>query len=292
SNNTHRELRFMYYPRFIDQTDLDAFRVTFEWLYRMVNTANMVISRAGHEGIDWGGATDAEHAANKESIVAAARFFRAWAYRHITYSFGDAPLSLEEIDGTNYRTDWERNPVAEIRESMEEDLRYAVDKLPLRAASNTTVSGALARHYLGELYLAMGRPDDARQVLQPLVEGSEYRLMTERFGTNAQQAGNAFIDVFRSPLYAEGNMEVLYAFLNTEPEVAAYGTATIYIKSSWKNYYSNDGVIRNSNQEAPSYVSGSVTWPQQFWLTNGGKGAGRAVPSLGAIRLYNYKGQG
>jgi len=285
SNNSHSSFKFMYFPRNIDQTDAPPFRATFEWLFRMVNTSNLVISRAEAGGIDWS-------AGSKEEIVATARFFRAWAYRHLTYTFGAVPLTTEEISGSNYRSDWERTPVAEIRKVMEEDFKYAIENLPLRADNNTSISGAMARHYLGELYLAMDQPQQAVNVLKPLVEGSEYKLMTERFGANAANPGNAFIDIFRSPLFSQGNLEVLYSFLNTEPEVESHGTSDIYIKSTYKNYYSNDVVMRKSNLNAPEYVSGAVTLPQMFWLVNGGKGAGRCVPSLGAIRLYNYKGQG
>ena len=31
---------------------------------------------------------------------------------------------------------------------------------------------------------------------------------------------------------------------------------------------------------------------KSFWQANGGRGAGRVVPSRGALRLYNYKGMG
>jgi hypothetical protein len=93
-------------------------------------------------------------------------------------------------------------------------------------------------------------------------------------------------------MYSEGNKEVIYAFVNTEPENSAYGTAEVYMKSSYKDYYSNDGVINKSNMQDPDYTSGKATWPQAFWLNNGGKGAGRCVPSRGALRLYNYKDQG
>jgi hypothetical protein len=285
SNNSHSSFKFMYYPKNIDQTDAEPFRATFEWLYRMVTTSNMVITRAENPDVNWSGGS-------KEEIVATARFFRAWAYRHLTYSFGAVPLVTEEINGLNYRKDWERNPVAEVRAVMEQDFQYAVDHLPMRAKSNTQISGAMARHYLGELYLAIDKPLEARNILQSLVEGSEFKLMTSRFGANATNPGNAFIDVFRSPLAAQGNLEVLYAFVNTEPEVESHGTSEIYIKSTYKNYYSNDVVIRKSNILAPDYVNGTVTLPQIFWLVNGGKGAGRTVPSRGSLRLYNYKGQG
>jgi hypothetical protein len=138
----------------------------------------------------------------------------------------------------------------------------------------------------------MGNPSKAEEVLRPLVTGTDYSLMTSRFGSNATQPGCAFIDVFRSPLYSSGNKEVLLAFLNTTPELSAVGTAGVYMKSTWKNYYSNDVDIKKSNLTAPEVVSGIINNIKMMWLVNGGKGAARASVSRGAIRLYNYKGQG
>ena len=87
SNNSHSEFKFLYYPSQINQTDLQIFRNIFEWCYQIINTANMVISRAEGSGIDWEG-TGVEAENHKNEIIATARFFRAWAYRHLTYSFG------------------------------------------------------------------------------------------------------------------------------------------------------------------------------------------------------------
>lgn len=292
SNNTHSSFRFMYYPSLIKQTDLDCMMLTFEWLYKIVSASNMVINRAEDATINWEGGNAQATLTNKESSIAKARFARAWAYRHLTYSFGAVPLSTTEINGLTYRTDWERTPVADIRKVMEADLLYAIEKLPMRTTNNTTISGAVARHYLGELYLAMGNPTKAEEVLKPLVTGTEYSLMTTRFGSNATQPGCAFIDVFRSPLYSSGNKEVLLAFLNTPPETASTGSAPIYLKSTWKNYYSNDADIKNSNKLAPEVTSGVLNNIKMLWLVNGGKGAARSSVSLGSIRLYNYKNQG
>lgn len=292
SNNSHSEVEYMYNPKLIDRTDLQIFRNIFQWCYRIINTANMVISRAEADDINWQGSTNAASDANKNEVIAVARFWRAWAYRHLTLTFGAVPLSTKEITGMNYRTDWERDPVDNIRKVMKEDLEFAAKHLPLRASSNSKVSGALARHYLGELYLAEGKDAEAEQVLKPLVEGNEYSLMTSRFGSNANEPGCPFIDVFRSPMYSEGNKEVIFAFVNTEPETSAYGTAEVYMKSTYKGYYANDGIIKKSNKQNPDVTSGECTWPQAFWLANGGKGASRLAISRGTLRLYNYKNQG
>ncbi len=291
-NNSHSEVQYMYNPKLIDQTDRQVFRNVFEWCYRIINTANMVITRAENGNVNWKGSTEADNLAKKNEVVAEARFFRAWAYRHLTLSFGAVPLSTEEITGMNYRTDWERNSVEEIRAVMEEDLKFAVENLPLRTSSNSKVSGAMARHYLGELYLAEGKPAEAESVMKPLVEGNEYALITTRFGSNANNPGCPYIDVFRSPMYADGNTEVIFAFVNTEPENSSYGTAEVYMKSTYKGYYANDGTIKKSNLKNPDYVSKQCTWPQAFWLANGGKGASRLAISRGVLRLYNYKDQG
>lgn len=292
ANNTSSAVKFLYNPLEITYTDLDIWNNIFQWSYRIINTANMVISRAEGSGINWGAGSDAE--TKKNEVLAEARFFRAWAYRHLTYSFGDVPLSTEEITGMNYRDDWERTPVADIRKVMIEDFQFAADHLPLRTSNNSKISGAVARHYLGETYLAMGEPQKAVDALKPLVTGSEYSLITQRFGKNASNEGCPFIDLFYTPMYADGNTEVLLAFVNTEEENSSYGTAQVYMTTTYKNYYANDGNCKKTNQNNPDYEKngGEGSYAQVFWQANGGKGAGRVVPSRGALRLYNYKDMG
>ena len=292
ANNSTSALQFMYNPKLIDRTDLAIFSNIFQWCYRIINTANMVITRAENGGRDWQGGTAEGNASHKNEVLAEARLFRAWAYRHLTLTYGAVPLSTEEITGMNYRNDWERNSVESIREVMEQDLKFAVDNLPMRAGNNSKVSQAMARHYLGELYLAEDKPAEAAEVLQPLCEGTDYSLITQRFGSNASNPGCPFIDVFRTPMYADGNTEVIFAFVNTEPENSSYGTAEVYMKSTYKGYYSNDGVIKKSNLQNPDYTNKECTWPQAFWLANGGKGASRLAISRGVLRLYNYKDMG
>ena len=58
------------------------------WLYQMINGANTIIGRSDNADIAWA-------PEDKARIVAEARFIRAWAYRHLVYSFGPVPISLE-----------------------------------------------------------------------------------------------------------------------------------------------------------------------------------------------------
>ncbi len=287
-NNRHSRAAFLSYPKNITtMIDNDSFLALFEWLYAVVNTSNVVITRAEDKDVDWGGSDEREALENKNYIIAQARLYRAWAYRHLIYSFGAVPLSTKEITGSNYRVDWERNSVDEIREVMVGDLLFAIDNLPLRFEDNNTKPNqAVARHYLGETYLAMGEDEKAMEILQPLVESSDFGLMTERFGNNADEDGNAFTDLFASPLYTEGNIEVLWAFLNSDPDELAYGTKKVFMRNMWQNYYSNLSDI--SGLEHSDYEGETVNL---FWSLNNGKGAGRCAISIGAYSLYSYDDQ-
>ena len=60
ANNSHSAVKFLYNPLEITYTDLDIWNNIFQWSYRIINTANMVISRAEGNGINWGAGSDAE----------------------------------------------------------------------------------------------------------------------------------------------------------------------------------------------------------------------------------------
>ena len=53
ANNSHAEMKFLYNPKEITYTDLAIWNNIFQWGYRIINTANMVISRADNDGINW-----------------------------------------------------------------------------------------------------------------------------------------------------------------------------------------------------------------------------------------------
>ena len=272
-NNGHSGMTYLNWPTQIYE-DQYIFENMFDWLYRIINTSNMVINRAQNGDVDWMGGNAAEDEYNKNYIVAQARLIRAWAYRHLTYAWGDVPLSLEEIDGSSYRNDWERTPVAEIRTQMEKDLIFAKENLPLRDENPGNVNAAVAIHYLSELYLAMGEYGKAETTAKELCNSSEYQLMTTRFGSEANSDGIPFMDLFINPLPSQGNKEVLWALLNTEPENVAYGGEdNNYMKNMWQTYYSKDTKIKKLDLDV-------------FFTYNGGKGAGRTSITAPTFDLY------
>ena len=272
-NNGHSEMTFLNWPTQI-YSDQYIFENMFDWLYRIINSCNMVINRASSDGIDWNGNNKSENEYNKNYIIAQARLIRAWAYRHLTYAWGDVPLSVDEINGANYRDDWERTPVAGVRAQMEKDLIFAKENLPLRDDNPGNVNAAVAIHYLAELYLAMGEYSKAETTAKELCNSDEYQLMTERFGAQASEPGVPFMDLFINPLPSEGNREVLWALLNTEPENVAYGNEdNNYMRNMWQTYYSKNSKIKKLDLDV-------------FFTYNGGKGAGRTSITAPTFDLY------
>jgi len=69
---------------------------TFTWLYSTINAANTIINQAEKRtDVDWagGGFTPSE---NKNRVIAEAKALRAWSYRHLTFGWGDVPLSSKK----------------------------------------------------------------------------------------------------------------------------------------------------------------------------------------------------
>jgi hypothetical protein len=261
-NNGVGEEIFLNWPTNIN-AEMNVFKFTFDWLYLIVNSCNMVIERAENPDVSWNGVDAADSDKKKNHIIGQARVIRTW---------GDVPLSLQEVNGATYRNDWDRTPVSQVREQMVKDLQFGVDHLPMRDANPAVVNGAFASHYLADTYIALGQYNNAEKAAKVLCEGTEYQLMTQRFGINAGKPGVAFMDVFLNPSFQEGNKETLFILLNTVPESVSYGfQPASYLRNMWQTYYSKDNVIKNLDLDI-------------FHTYNGGKGAGRysiTAPALG-----------
>jgi hypothetical protein len=259
---------------FKDYNDLDSenglVEANFEWLYEIISAANMIINRAENYTIDWEGSDDTEDDDNQAFIIAQARLMRAWAYRHLRYGWGAVPLSLDEITGTTYRDDWERSPVDSINAQMEIDLTYARDNLDM-VEETGCVNSAIASTMLAELYLDMGEDENAETEALRVINSGDYALMTERFGNNADGEGNAFTDLFDSPMPEDGNNEVLWVLNNAYSDVT--GSTAFYVKNTWTSYYSKYSTMKSLDADT-------------LYTYNGGKGAGRVSVSDSAFNWY------
>jgi starch-binding outer membrane protein, SusD/RagB family len=184
------------------------FRRNWTWLYQIVNSSNTILARI--DQIGWG------TPAARNRAQAEALFFRAWAYRHLTYWWGDVSLSLTPIAGV--KDDWERAPRSVVLQQMEADFRAAAESLQSRdqlasAERDWRVTREVARHYLAETLLRQGKFAEAEAQAQAVVNSPHYALITSRYGVRASQPGVPFMDQFipGNILPSQGNTEVLWA---------------------------------------------------------------------------------
>lgn len=229
------------------------------WLYQIVNGANTIIIRAENPAVRW-------NSGDKARVVAEARLFRAWAYRHLTYLWGDVPLNLEESSGETIRTDWERTPKAQVLAQIEADLLFAEANLPATSASDGKLVKAVAQHYLAEHYLRVDDAVKAEEKAQAVIGSGLYALITTRYGVKASQPGVPFMDQFQegNGNRSAGNTETLWTF---QYEVNVPGGGGSIMRRYWVNrYYTIRGL-----QVAPEY---------------GGRGIGRLANTRWSILLY------
>lgn len=246
----------------------DFITEVWNWLYNVVNTSNTIINRA--EGYNAGDID--EDKLNR--IVAEARTIRAWAYRHLTFLFGDVPLVVEESTGENVRLDWERTPLTDIREQMKEDLEFGAMYLPENHINDGKIVRAVAQHYLTELLIIEGDFTGAITVALAAVNGPK-QLITSRYGVNASNPGTVFSDMFldgnSNP--SEGNTEALWVFQND------------YTIESVSNEAGGNNIMRrwfNSDFSA----SGQNGLGLNVTVERGGRGLGRISATKFQTDLY------
>lgn len=179
--------------------------VSHTWgsLYGIISAANNIVNDAN--------ATAAEKAE--------AEFFRAYAYNMLVTLWGDVPIITELI--TTVRTDFTRQPVAEVDKLIEADITDAIANLPEvgKTKTESRINKDCARMLAAEVFLRIGMRDNsyfkkAEDVITPTIEGGNYKLITERYGKFTGEAGDYYADMFRwgNQRRSQGNTEGIWIF--------------------------------------------------------------------------------
>src|SRR5665647_372380 len=163
------------------------------WNYELIQRANVLIESIKSTKPDiW--ASDAQ----KNAYMAEAMFFRAYAYRILVSYYGDVPLVTEAINSA--KADFVRVPKTDIYKLMEEDLTFAVANLPNRGKEEAPgrITKGAASHFLSELYLTQAKYQLAVDMASTVIDGGDYALMTNRFGSTVDVfgSGDVFLDLF------------------------------------------------------------------------------------------------
>ncbi len=244
---------------------------TFSWLYKIINAANTIINQAENRtDIDWtGGKADAE--TNKKTVISEAKAIRAWAYRHLTYLWGDVPLSLDESLSSTIKTDWQRTPVAEVRNQMKSDWLYAEKYLNVEPPKAGKISKGAVQHYLAELYLVLNKPDSALFWADKCINTPQYKLITARYGVKKSQPGTPLMDMFQdgNSNREEGNTEALWVW-------------------QWQFETTGGGasIMRRWHQSRYAEITVGGKRPLQWTVERGGRSQARMGLTKWAIENY------
>lgn len=239
------------------------FLPVFNWLYRLINATNTIITRAE---------LNLPQDANRQRIIAEARAIRAWAYRHLTFCWGDVPLALEESQGSTIRTDWERTPVNEVRKQIISDLLFAEQHITIEPSLPGRLTKGAVQHYLAEMYLVINKPDSALYWAEQAVNNPSYELITSRYGVKENEPGTPFSDMFQheNRNREDGNTEALWVW-----QFAYYipgGGSQAQTRADHLGRYMDmpvDGVV-----------------PLRITFERGGRGKSYTAPTKWAIDIY------
>jgi len=200
--------------------------------YGYIKNANTIITRI--DDITW----DDQSVRNR--ILSEALWFRAYWYYRLVNTYGDIPWVGEELKEA--KLDYFSTKREVILAKLQQDLEYAQEWLPVKAANLGGVTKGANSHLLTKIYLALGHFDQAITSASAVINGP-YALMTSRFGVDASNSyHNLMWDLHRwQNKNASENTETIYATVD-RPDAAPgtwfnnVGTASMrnYGPSYWK----------------------------------------------------------
>jgi len=219
---------------------------TWQWAYKEINNANIIIANIESPTLKGISAGD------KASTDAEAKFFRAYSYNMLAECFGGVPLVTKPLTGP--KTDFVRASLDSVNALCVADLAFAAANLPDIEAVKTNASGKLygrankymAMQLLAEVYLRMGKGDLAEQQTQAILSSGQFSLTTARYGVKTALPGDAFSDMFQygNQRRKQGNKEALWVLEQENPSTVPGGnTGNAQQRRNWgAGYYNITGM--------------------------------------------------
>jgi len=197
----------------LDQARLGSYAVSLtpqgdiprqHWIrwYKIISNANTIVARLGTSSL-----TEAQ----KKTIGGEAKLFRAYAYYKLVHLYGGVPLIINEVNTP--QSNFTRASKDDVLKQVLTDATDAAANLPnVDVARDGKLNKAVANHLLAETYLSLKDYDKAIAAATEVVEKSNLRLMTDRFGSLRTQPGDVFYDLFRvgNQNRKAGNMEAIW----------------------------------------------------------------------------------
>lgn len=115
----------------------------------------------------------------RKRIIAEAKLLRAYNYFDLVTLWGDVPLVTDDVSPSDY-TSVGRTPKADVYKQIEDDLKAAIDVLPLKSAYSPAdkfrVSKGTAQALLGKVYLYQKNWPEAVKYFNLVIDSKEYDL--------------------------------------------------------------------------------------------------------------------
>jgi hypothetical protein len=172
----------------------------------------------------------------KNKIIAEARFLRAYYHFELVKWFGGIPLKGDARFKLGDEKSIPRSSVTDVYKSIEDDLKFAVDNLPIVPAQKGRVTKGAAQALLGKAYLFQNKFLEATNVLDPLITAANYSLVSN-YNTIFENSG-------------ENGPESVFEVQYTDSEGAGFGC----LQCSEGNVAVGFNGIRNYN--GPLFDSG------------------------------------
>lgn len=143
-------------------------RDIWSWMFAGVNRANYIMEFQ-----------DKTEFPNKANVIGQTRFLRAYYYFELVKWFGDVPLAVDTRIFFGDQTTIDRTPRAEVYAQIEQDLIFASENLPYMQDDVGRATKGSAEALLGKVYLYQGKFDEARVVLDALINNGPHDLISD-----------------------------------------------------------------------------------------------------------------
>ena len=184
-------------------------KANWDWAYsKMIPLANNIIVYGNKSELSKIWASDAE----KNAVIAEAKFFRAYTYNLLANLYSGVPIIDTVFNSPKY--DYVRASRKAVYEFAKKDLTCASKWLPTTVTSQGHIVKAAADHLLTEVNISLGAYDEAITSANNVINSGLYKLMQTRFGTAATKPGDVFSDLFTNGNFnrTSGNLEAIYVW--------------------------------------------------------------------------------
>ncbi|MGI6074011.1 MAG: RagB/SusD family nutrient uptake outer membrane protein, partial [Fermentimonas sp.] len=158
-----------YSPRYeglINATHINRIATNWDNIYRAILYCNIAIDRLPEA-----------NSMNKDEIdayIGELRFLRAFNYFSLVKHWGGVPLRTEE---NMEQWDLAKSSVEDIYKFIIEDLRFAVDNLPVKPRLIGTPGVSAAKSLLSEVFLYTKNYDEAYRLSSEVISSNEFSLV-------------------------------------------------------------------------------------------------------------------